>query len=123
MIPQFPKLKLPLDAKTIDALNVTLSQLRDLLTGRVAFNENTLNHTMDIEFTAGTTPWKQTTLSERPLGVIPIAFDLISGGTPGYAAMASPLSWRYDAGRLYFPSLSGIAGTSTYRLRVLIVRG
>ena len=122
MIPDFPRLTFPLDEKQVAALAKTMRQLRDLLSGKLETNENTINSIVEIGFQAPNTPSLRLDGSTKPLGVVPLAFERVSGAT-GSVAMTNPFQWSYANGVLTVPSLAGISGTAKYMLRILIVRG
>lgn len=120
MIPDFPRLKWPLDGAQLELLDKSIQQLKDLLTGRVETNQNTINQIVDIVFQAPNIPSKRLDGSTKPLGVLPLSLDFVDGAS---VAQTLPFQWSWAAGVLSVPSLGGIAGTKKYNLRVLIVRG
>ncbi len=121
MIPNFVKLKLPLDQKQIDTFNVTLIQLRDLLTRKLSLAENTTALIVEIPFQAPNAP--SFPLSEKPLGVLPLAFESVGANNGGSVAMAAPFQWSWSEGTVSVPSLAALSGSLMYNLRVLVVRG
>jgi hypothetical protein len=121
MIPQFQKLKLPLDKKQIDSFNVLLAQLRDLLTRRLTIEENTTSSIVNVRFQAPNTP--EFRLATKPAGIVLLALETVEQDNPGSVAMALPFQWSWVSGVASVPSLSALAGTAQYNLRVLVVRG
>jgi hypothetical protein len=120
MIPSFPRLKWPLDEMQVSQLNKALSELRDLLTGGLETNENTVNDIIDIPFQAPNTP--SIRMPSKPLGVVPLSFES-STNPRGSIAMTNPFQWSWSAGLLTIPSLAGLTGATKYVLRVRIERG
>ncbi len=118
MIPSFPKLTSPLDEKQIALLNKCLVELRDLLTGGLTTKENTTSEILDIPFQAPNSP--SISMSAKPLGVTAVSFETSAGTS---TAMANPLQWVWNAGRLTVPSLAGLSGATKYVLRVRVERG
>lgn len=118
MIPSFPTLTEPLDAKQITQINKCFGELRDLLTGHLTTNDNTTGQILDIPFQAPNAPSAR--MPSKPIGVVAIAFETADGVS---TAMAAPLRWAWNAGALTIPSLAGLSGSTKYVLRVRIERG
>jgi hypothetical protein len=120
VIPSFPRLTWPLDEMQVAQLNKALSELRDLLTGGLETNANTVNDTVEIPFQAPNAP--SIRMPAKPLGVVPLSFES-SANPRGSIAMANPFQWAWSAGVLTVPSLAGLTGATKYTLRVRIERG
>lgn len=114
-LPIFPRFRGEWNAESVLSLDKLLQQLRDYMSSQP------LQTVLDVEFMAPSMPTKVTEFQKRPIGVVAIAFDRVTDTGHVSAAMATPLQWAYDERTLTFPSLSGLAGSDTYRLRVLVL--
>jgi hypothetical protein len=119
--PVFPKITWPLDQKQVEALALWLSQLKDLLTGRISYRDNMNSVVLEFEFVAGSAPSKKLELGSGPIGVIELDIKPVGSNVP--PTKSDDFSWSYSSGSLTFPSYGTIAGTARYRARVLVVKG
>lgn len=115
-LPLFPKLN-TFGASALTDLNRWIQEMREYLLGAP------YDPTLEVTFRAPETPTTKTDFTVQPIGVWPIALDRMDTAGPVSVALPPSFQWVWSAPDLSFPSLTGIAGTDTYRLRVAVRRG
>lgn len=113
-LPIFPRFREAWNEVSVKMLDEFLTTLRDYMSTRP------VDTSLEIEWTAPDVPSKKTRYQISPEAVWPGAMYRVDAGGPVSVAMSAPLQWKFASGTLTFPSLGGIVGGATYRLRVIV---
>lgn len=114
-------------AENTKAVNDAIDDTVQCLTNGLTIGDNFRGFYLDATIQAPVTgsvrllaQWRGKTLGTRPRAVIPCGSWQVAPSRAQYA-LSSPFTWDFDSGYITTDSFSGVGGTATYQMTLLVL--